>query len=125
MNINVIRSVHTHPLQGWWELELVWSNKEGEWTPRLMNRSSQTALEISLAQLITYFTQVFSKFSAATEQLLPTSTDKLSTQEIGILKDLSLLDMGANELGFGKAHDLSFLDSLTNCSSLQECLNKQ
>ncbi|XP_058098419.1 putative receptor-like protein kinase At3g47110 [Magnolia sinica] len=38
----------------------------------------------------------------------------------GRLKDLSILDMGANELGFGKAHDLSFLDSLTNCSNLQE-----
>ncbi|XP_058111196.1 probable LRR receptor-like serine/threonine-protein kinase At3g47570 [Magnolia sinica] len=38
----------------------------------------------------------------------------------GILKGLSKLYLGGNRIGIGKAHDLSFLDSLTNCSSLQE-----
>ncbi|XP_058110868.1 putative receptor-like protein kinase At3g47110 [Magnolia sinica] len=37
----------------------------------------------------------------------------------GSLKDLRRLILGSNQLGIGKAHDLSFLDSLTNCSSLQ------
>ncbi|XP_058110849.1 putative receptor-like protein kinase At3g47110 [Magnolia sinica] len=37
----------------------------------------------------------------------------------GSLKDLSRLRLWGNELGIGKAHDLSFLNSLINCSSLQ------
>ncbi|XP_058069728.1 putative receptor-like protein kinase At3g47110 [Magnolia sinica] len=37
----------------------------------------------------------------------------------GNLKGLFYLNLGGNELGIGKAHDLNFLDSLTNCSSLQ------
>ncbi|XP_058078519.1 putative receptor-like protein kinase At3g47110 [Magnolia sinica] len=37
----------------------------------------------------------------------------------GSLKGLFRLELRANELGIGKARDLSFLDSLTNCSSLQ------
>ncbi|XP_058089781.1 probable LRR receptor-like serine/threonine-protein kinase At3g47570 [Magnolia sinica] len=36
----------------------------------------------------------------------------------GSLKGLSFLGLGGNELGIGKARDLGFLDSLTNCSSL-------
>ncbi|KAL5972414.1 hypothetical protein ACLOJK_041668 [Asimina triloba] len=35
-----------------------------------------------------HWKDVFSKFSAATEQLLPTSVDKLTAQEIGILEDM-------------------------------------
>ncbi|XP_058110857.1 probable LRR receptor-like serine/threonine-protein kinase At3g47570 [Magnolia sinica] len=38
----------------------------------------------------------------------------------GSLKGLSRLRLWGNELGIGKAHDLSFLTSLINCSSLQE-----
>ncbi|XP_058109120.1 putative receptor-like protein kinase At3g47110 [Magnolia sinica] len=38
----------------------------------------------------------------------------------GRLKGLSKLYLGGNRLGIGKSHDLSFLHSLTNCSSLQE-----
>ncbi|XP_058109929.1 probable LRR receptor-like serine/threonine-protein kinase At3g47570 [Magnolia sinica] len=37
----------------------------------------------------------------------------------GILQSLYRLSLGGNQLGTGKAHDLSFLVSLTNCSSLQ------
>ncbi|XP_058110861.1 probable LRR receptor-like serine/threonine-protein kinase At3g47570 [Magnolia sinica] len=37
----------------------------------------------------------------------------------GSLKGLSRLSLWGNELGIGKAHDLSFLNSLINCSSLQ------
>ncbi|XP_058111013.1 putative receptor-like protein kinase At3g47110 [Magnolia sinica] len=38
----------------------------------------------------------------------------------GSLKSLSVLDLWRNQLGIGKASDLGFLDSLTNCSGLQE-----
>ncbi|XP_058112340.1 putative receptor-like protein kinase At3g47110 [Magnolia sinica] len=38
----------------------------------------------------------------------------------GSLKGLNKLHLGGNQLGLGKAHDLNFLDSLTNCSSLLE-----
>ncbi|XP_058109117.1 probable LRR receptor-like serine/threonine-protein kinase At3g47570 [Magnolia sinica] len=38
----------------------------------------------------------------------------------GSLKGLTKLYLGGNRIGIGKAHDLSFLDSLTNCSRLQE-----
>ncbi|XP_058110144.1 putative receptor-like protein kinase At3g47110 isoform X1 [Magnolia sinica] len=37
----------------------------------------------------------------------------------GSLKGLTSLNLWGNELGIGKARDLSFLDSLTNCSSLE------
>ncbi|XP_058110871.1 probable LRR receptor-like serine/threonine-protein kinase At3g47570 [Magnolia sinica] len=37
----------------------------------------------------------------------------------GSLKGLTSLNLWGNELGIGKARDLSFLDSLTNCSSLK------
>ncbi|XP_058111192.1 probable LRR receptor-like serine/threonine-protein kinase At3g47570 [Magnolia sinica] len=37
----------------------------------------------------------------------------------GSLKGLTRLNLWGNELGIGKARDLSFLDSLTNCSSLE------
>ncbi|XP_058067712.1 probable LRR receptor-like serine/threonine-protein kinase At3g47570 [Magnolia sinica] len=37
----------------------------------------------------------------------------------GSLKGLSYLGLWGNELGIGKARDLGFLDSLTNCSSLR------
>ncbi|XP_058099727.1 probable LRR receptor-like serine/threonine-protein kinase At3g47570 [Magnolia sinica] len=37
----------------------------------------------------------------------------------GNLKSLFRLNLAGNELGIGKARDLNFLDSLTNCSSLQ------
>ncbi|XP_058111194.1 probable LRR receptor-like serine/threonine-protein kinase At3g47570 [Magnolia sinica] len=37
----------------------------------------------------------------------------------GNLKSLFRLNLWGNKLGIGKARDLSFLDSLTNCSSLQ------
>lgn len=45
--LSIHRSVHIHPSQGW-ELVLVWSSKEGEWTPQQMNRCLQIALEILL-----------------------------------------------------------------------------
>ncbi|XP_058089447.1 probable LRR receptor-like serine/threonine-protein kinase At3g47570 [Magnolia sinica] len=37
----------------------------------------------------------------------------------GSLKSLSRLKLWGNKLGVGKSHDLIFLDSLTNCSSLR------
>ncbi|XP_058111508.1 probable LRR receptor-like serine/threonine-protein kinase At3g47570 isoform X2 [Magnolia sinica] len=37
----------------------------------------------------------------------------------GSLKGLSVLLLWGNKLGIGKSHDLIFLDSLTNCSSLR------
>lgn len=45
--LSIHRSVRIHPSQGW-ELVLVWSSKEGEWTPQQMNRCLQIALEILL-----------------------------------------------------------------------------
>lgn len=45
--IVIHRLVRIHPLQGW-QLVLVWSSKEGEWTPQPMNRYLQIALEILL-----------------------------------------------------------------------------
>ncbi|XP_058112810.1 uncharacterized protein LOC131255899 isoform X2 [Magnolia sinica] len=50
--------------------------------------SSNEADKIGGEASLKHWSDVFSKFSAATEQLLPTSTDKLSTQEIGILEDM-------------------------------------
>ncbi|XP_058111211.1 probable LRR receptor-like serine/threonine-protein kinase At3g47570 [Magnolia sinica] len=38
----------------------------------------------------------------------------------GSLKDLSLLSLWENQLGIGKAYGFSFIESLINCSSLQE-----
>ncbi|XP_058111774.1 probable LRR receptor-like serine/threonine-protein kinase At3g47570 [Magnolia sinica] len=38
----------------------------------------------------------------------------------GSLKGLNRLHLSGNQLGLGKAHDLNFLDSLTNCSSLRK-----
>ncbi|XP_058111620.1 LRR receptor-like serine/threonine-protein kinase EFR [Magnolia sinica] len=39
---------------------------------------------------------------------------------LGSLKGLSDLRLSGNKLGIGKSHDLIFLDSLTNCSSLRK-----
>ncbi|XXG39571.1 hypothetical protein AAC387_Pa01g0502 [Persea americana] len=40
--------------------------------------------------------------------------------DLGNLRSLNILTVGGNQMGTGKAEDLKFVDSLTNCSYLEE-----
>ncbi|XP_058074267.1 probable LRR receptor-like serine/threonine-protein kinase At3g47570 [Magnolia sinica] len=52
-------------------------------------------------------------------ELLNNSFSGSVPMNLGSLKGLTWLSFSLNRLGVGKASDLSFLDSLTNCSSLE------
>lgn len=68
--LSIHRSVRIHPSQGW-ELVLVWSSKEGEWTPQQMNRCLQIAPEILLVPWITYFTLVSFTIASLNDTFMP------------------------------------------------------